>query len=115
LERVPRGRSCFTWHSALSPKAQATARESDPTVKESAESPDESLMQEGGGIEPHRAVTRLTAYKAVSTPNGLRLPEKSRALSRPADVLLAFGFWCAGREAERLQPVISRVDYAAIS
>jgi hypothetical protein len=33
-----------------------------------------NLMQEGGGIEPHRAYTRLTAYKAVSTPNGLRLP-----------------------------------------
>lgn len=29
---------------------------------------------EGGGIEPHRALTRLTAYKAASTPNGLHPP-----------------------------------------
>jgi hypothetical protein len=32
------------------------------------------LVAEGGRIELHRASTRLTAYKAGSTPNGLRLP-----------------------------------------
>ena len=35
-----------------------------------------TLMQEGGGIEPHRADTRLTAYEADSTPTGLRLPHQ---------------------------------------
>jgi len=114
MGRLPRGRSCFSWRSTLLPMAQPTARESDLTVKESAKSPSRNLMQEGGGIEPHRAVTRLTAYKAVSTPNGLRLPKKSRALSRPALVLLSFRFGCTGREAEGFQPVIGRIDYATV-
>ena len=41
-----------------------------------------SLMQEGGGIEPHRADTRLTAYKAASAPNGLRLPHQNADVIR---------------------------------
>jgi len=90
-------------------RLKATASESKRITKSLG-----NLMQEGGGIEPHRAITRLTAYKAVSSPNGLRLPEKSRALSRPAPALLAFRFGCAGREAEGFQPVISRVDHATV-
>jgi hypothetical protein len=31
-------------------------------------------MAEDGRIELHRVSARLTAYKAASTPNGLRLP-----------------------------------------
>ena len=58
-------------HSASSPQA----RESDPTVEEARQVFD--LMQEGGRIELRRAYTRLTAYKAVSTPNGLRLPHRT--------------------------------------
>lgn len=54
---------------------------------ESALKPFEKFMQEGGGIEPHRAGTRLTAYKVVSTPNGLRLPHSE--LTAPARIELA--------------------------
>jgi hypothetical protein len=42
-----------------------------------------SLMQEGGRIELHRVSPRLTACKAVSTPNGLHLPrQRADALRR---------------------------------
>lgn len=104
LELVPRGNSCFTWHSALSPTARPTARESDPTVKESAESPNEGLMQEGGGIEPHRAVTRLTAYKAVSTPNGLRLPKKAGRCHARLLSYLRFVFGVRGEKQNAFSP-----------
>lgn len=38
-------------------------------------------LQKGGRLEPHRADTRLTAYTAVSTPNGSRV--LSRRLAAP--------------------------------
>jgi|SRR5271166_6799545 len=109
IEREPRGRSCISRHSASSPKA----REGDPTARGRLASFHQNLTKEGGGIEPHRAVTRLIAYKAASTPNRLRLPNKSRALSTPGS-WLAFRFWRTRREAERLQSVVSRIDYATI-
>src|ERR1700690_3915227 len=77
--RLPRGRSWSSWRSTLLPMAQPKARESDPTVKDSAKSPIRSFMQEGGRIELRRVSPRLTAYKAVSQPNGLRLPHEKLA------------------------------------
>jgi hypothetical protein len=72
LGRSPRGRSCNAWRLSLSPLR--TARESDLTARGLANFPNTILMQEGGRIELHRVSPRLTAYKAVSTPNGLHLP-----------------------------------------
>lgn len=69
-ERAPRGRSCTSRHSASSPKA----REGDPTARGRLEIFYNDLMVEGGRIELRRVSPRLTAYKAVSAPNGLRLP-----------------------------------------
>jgi hypothetical protein len=71
-ESAPGGRSCNSRHSASSPKA----REGDPTARGRLEILNKSLMQEGGRIELRRVSARLTAYKAVSTPNGLRLPHE---------------------------------------
>ena len=56
-------------HAALSPQARARDLTSEEVLRLS-----KSLMQEGGGMKPHRAYTRLTVYEAVSTLNGLRLP-----------------------------------------
>ena len=60
-------------HSLQSPQAT----ESDHISKEVLQF-SKSLMEEDGGIKPHRAHTRLTVYKAVSTLNGLRLPHQGR-------------------------------------
>ena len=70
IELAPRGRSCISRHSALSPKA----REGDPTARGRLGIFHNSLMAEDGRIELRRVSPRLTAYKAVSAPNGLRLP-----------------------------------------
>lgn len=56
-------------HAASSPQARARDLTSEDVLEFY-----KSLMQEGGRIELHRACTRLSAYKAGSTPNGLRLP-----------------------------------------
>lgn len=80
-ERTPRGRSSVSRHSALSPKA----REGDPTARGRLEIFQKSLMAEDGRIELRRVSPRLTAYKAVSAPNGLRLPyQESRCASKAA-------------------------------
>lgn len=72
-EPSPRGSSHSSRRSALSPTAMPRARESDPTGV-GREDFQNSLMAEDGRIELHRVSARLTAYKAASTPNGLRLP-----------------------------------------
>lgn len=59
-ERTPRGRSCFSRRSALSP----LARESDSTPKGIADDFQSSLMTEDGRIELHRVSPRLTALQA---------------------------------------------------
>lgn len=83
MERLPRGRSCISRHSALLPMAMPTARESDPTARGSSEIFHNSLMAESGRIELRRVSPRLTAYKAASTPNGLRFPyQKADAVRR---------------------------------
>ena|SRR5271165_1284080 len=69
LERVREDAPVLQPEHSL-PLPQAT--ESDPNQE--AAPPSFSLMQEGGRIELHRVSARLTAYKAVSSPNGLRLP-----------------------------------------
>ncbi len=68
--RIPRGRFCNSRHSASSPKA----REGDPTARGRLGIFHNNLMAEDGRIELRRVSPRLTAYKAVSAPNGLRLP-----------------------------------------
>ena len=105
--RTPRGRSKHDRHSALSPQA----RESGSLPQGSIQILDK-LESEGGRIELRRVSARLTAYKAVSTPNGLRLPyENTGRLRRPVSFLLFAGF---RGEAKSLQPVVSSVDHAAI-
>jgi hypothetical protein len=69
-EWTPRGCSCISRRSASSPKA----REGDPAARGSFAIFHTNLMAEGGRIELRRVSPRLTAYKAVSAPNGLRLP-----------------------------------------
>ena len=72
----------------------------------------DKLESEGGRIELRRVSPRLTAYKAVSAPNGLRLPyENTGRLRRPVSFSLFAGFRA---EAECLQPIVSSVDHAAI-
>lgn len=73
-ERWPRGRSKYDRHSASSPRA----RESGSLPQGSIQILDK-LRSEGGRIELRRVSPRLTAYKAVSTPNGLRLPYQKLA------------------------------------
>ena len=80
-------------HSPPSPQAT----ESDPNQE--AAPKNLSLMQEGGRIELRRVSARLTAYKAVSSPNGLRLPHRvacaslregiGKTLEAPARIELA--------------------------
>lgn len=72
LERIREDVPVWPVHSTSSPQA----RESDPTRKDERRFHNK-LMKEGGRIELHRAHTRLTAYKAVSTPNGMRLPNQN--------------------------------------
>ena len=106
-ELLPGGRSKYDRHSALSPQA----RESGSLPQGSIQIVDK-MDSEGGRIELRRVSARLAAYKAVSTPNGLRLPhENTGRLRRPVSFLLVAGF---RGEAESLQPVISSVDHAAI-
>lgn len=108
-ERWPRGRSKHDRHSASSPQA----RESGSLPQGSIQILD-NLDSEGGRIELRRASPRLTAYKAVSAPNGLRLPHtKTGRFERPVSSLLPL-FGIARGEAESLQPIVNSVDHAAI-
>jgi hypothetical protein len=51
-----------------------SALSSSPMARVSGEISFTSVMAESGRIELHRVSARLTAYKAASTPNGLRFP-----------------------------------------
>ena len=138
-ERCPGGRSNRDRHSPLSP----WARESSSLPQGSARNSN-NQKTEGGRIELRRVSPRLTAYKAASAPNGLRLPYEGPAGSRTQFSATARGaagrlppgpltllqnkpgawsarsgsdllfFAVARGEAEGLQPIVGCVDYAPV-
>jgi hypothetical protein len=91
-----------------------------PQARESGSLPQGSIQiidkleSEGGRIELRRVSPRLAAYKAVSTPNGLRLPHvKTGRLERPVSSLLPL-FGSARREAKSLQSIVGSIDHATV-
>lgn len=138
-EITPRGISNCDRHSALLPRAGESGSLPQGSIQIL-----EKLDSEGGRIELRRVSPRLTAYKAVSAPNGLRLPYREPAGSRTQFSTLAkesagrlppgsqidsnkktgclkhpvyplpLLLGDARREAESLQSVIGSVDNAAI-